>query len=380
MGRSVHHPVGLIYKSNEVYDGYVLLTTHGGSHATLLDTAGRVVHRWNNDEGIVHAVLLPNGHLLCRTKPPSDKTLVNSIPGISSSILELDWEGDVVWRYDDSFLHHDFERIEAGNTLLLLFEPLDEDTTSKVRGGYRSQDDPESMLGDLIREVYSDGVTKREWRISDSLCYTDDVICPLENRKRWTHGNSLKITANGDFLVSLRNINTVGIISKETGHFLWKWGPGQIWHQHHASFLDNGNILIFDNGSHSKGIDRSRVVEINPQNDEIVWEYTESPPVSFFSFHISSADRLSNGNTFICEGAYGRVFEVTRDGEIVWEFVNPFQCPDMKANYLTNMVYRAHKYPVGYSAFVEKELDHRAFESINRSYLNGKSGSGLIIA
>jgi uncharacterized protein (UPF0248 family) len=206
------------------------------------------------------------------------------------------------------------------------------------------------------------------------------VICPLENRKRWTHGNSLKITANGDFLVSLRNINTVGIISKETGHFLWKWGPGQIWHQHHASFLDNGNILIFDNGSHSKGIDRSRVVEINPQNDEIVWEYTESPPVSFFSFHISSADRLSNGNTFICEGAYGRVFEVTRDGEIVWEFVNPFQCPDMKANYLTNMVYRAHKYPVGYSAFVEKELDHRAFESINRSYLNGKSGSGLIIA
>ena len=75
MGRSVHHPVGLIHKSAEVSDGYVLLTTHGGTHATLLDTDGQVVHRWNSDEGIVHACLLPNGHLLCRTKPSTIESL-----------------------------------------------------------------------------------------------------------------------------------------------------------------------------------------------------------------------------------------------------------------------------------------------------------------
>ena len=380
MGRSVHHPVGLIHKSAEVSDGYVLLTTHGGTHATLLDTDGQVVHRWNSDEGIVHACLLPNGHLLCRTKPSTIESIVSNIGGVSSSIIELDWNGVVIWRYDDPFIHHDFERLVTGNTLILMFKELSEEITSHIKGGYHTKEDPKGMLGDVIREVSIDGAIVNECSISEGLLFEDDVICPLESRREWTHGNSLTVTNSGDFLVSLRNINTVGIISKETQRFIWKWGPGQISHQHHASFLENGNVLIFDNGSHSKGIDRSRVVEVNPEEDKIIWEYTESPPVSFFSFHLSSADRLSNGNTFICEGAYGRLFEITTEGKIVWEFVNPFLSPDMKFDYLTNMVFRAHKYSTGYAAFDGKELDPSAYASINKSYIGGVEGHGLIIA
>ena len=53
---------------------------------------------------------------------------------------------------------------------------------------------------------------------------------------------------------------------------------------------------------------------------ELVWSY-HAP--RFFSTNISGAQRLANGNTLVTEGAGGRVFEVTTDGTIVWEYMNP---------------------------------------------------------
>lgn len=53
-----------------------------------------------------------------------------------------------------------------------------------------------------------------------------------------------------------------------------------------------------------------------------VWSYSAKD--SFFSGFISGAHRLPNGNTLVCSGADGRIFEVTRDAEIVWEYQNPF--------------------------------------------------------
>lgn len=381
MGRSVHHPVGLIHKSVLAYGGYTLFTTNGGDHATLIDIDGRIVHRWHSDEGIVYAYLLPSGNLLCRTRPPKDVEIVKGLGGSSSSILEMDWNSNVVWRYDDPMIHHDFVRMDNGNTLLLLFEPLDPMTANNVQGGYPSDDDPETILGDLIREVDSKGHTIREWKISESLSFEDDVICPLEHRREWSHGNSLNLTPLGDFLVSFRNISTIGIIGRTSGEFLWKWGPGEVWHQHHPTFLDNGRILLFDNGSHSKGADRSRVIEVDPESGQVEWEFTETPPMAFYSFHISSAERLPNGNTLICEGAFGRIFEVTKDCEVIWEYVNPFQCPDMRTGAPTNMVFRSHRYGYEHPSIVDRHLDHEKYRNLNKLYSNaGLRSSGIIVA
>ena len=43
----------------------------------------------------------------------------------------------------------------------------------------------------------------------------------------------------------------------------------------------------------------------------------------FFSAVQGAAQALPNGNVLVTESTKGRVFEVTRDGEIVWEFWNP---------------------------------------------------------
>ena len=46
--------------------------------------------------------------------------------------------------------------------------------------------------------------------------------------------------------------------------------------------------------------------------------------ISFHGSFISGAERIENGNTFINEGAKARFFEVTPDGKIVWEYLNPY--------------------------------------------------------
>ena len=125
-------------------------------------------------------------------------------------------------------------------------------------------------------------------------------------------------------MVSFRQTNTVGIVDRSSGEFSWKWGPGEISHQHNPTYLDNGHVLLFDNGPHRQGMSHSRVIEIDLSDNQVVWEYRGDPPISFFSYRISGAERMPNGNTLICEGAPGRIFEVTPTQEIVWEYINPF--------------------------------------------------------
>jgi hypothetical protein len=87
---------------------------------------------------------------------------------------------------------------------------------------------------------------------------------------------------------------------------------GTLNHQHDATFLDNGNILVFNNNNSDN---ESAVLEIN-SSDEIVWEYSNG----FYSEYISGAQRLESGNTLICVGGSSQFFEVTTDGEVVWEY------------------------------------------------------------
>jgi hypothetical protein len=71
----------------------------------------------------------------------------------------------------------------------------------------------------------------------------------------------------------------------------------------------------------------SRVIEIEPIEKTIVWEYSArasgQADWQFYSPFISSAERLPNGNTLIDEGINGRFFQVTREGDIVWEYISP---------------------------------------------------------
>ncbi len=370
MGWSIHHPTGLIYRAPQrIFPGYTLISSNSGDQAVLIDVEGNVCHRWHHQPGISYASLLPNGNLLCRLPSTGDEEVIRDIGGSSSGLIELDWDGNVVWEYPNSFVHHDYERLENGNTLVLLFEEMSPEFSATIKGGTRREDDPERMLGDVIAEVAPDGSMVTQWRSWEHLDVEKDVICPLENRREWTHANSLTVGPDGTWMISLRRIDVIAIVDSDTGEFRWKWGRGVIAHQHDARFLLNGNAMLFNNNFHGiAGAGFSSVIEIDPDTEEIAWEYRGSPPVSFYSHYISSAERMPNGNTLICEGAHGRVFEVTQNKEIVWEYISPFFYPDRREGGLSNAVFKAHKYGFDYPAFEGRDLNPKLFSKLNRLY------------
>src|SRR5215470_5492642 len=388
MGWSVHHPVGLIhYAPSRCYRGYTLICTGGGQQAFLIDMQGRVCHQWRSAAGIEYCRLLPNGNLLLRTNPPRDVE-VGNIGGASASLQELDWDSTLVWEFRNPMVHHGFQRLPNGNTLAVFFEPMPAEFTRQVRGGFASANDPEQMIGDLVQEVTPDCRVVYEWHSWQYLSMDEDVICPLEGRREWTHQNTLSLMPTGDFLVSFRQTRVIGIVDKASGRFKWKWGPGQISHQHHPTYLpESGRILLFDNGAHRRGVNYSRVIEVTPETNAIAWEYRGAPPISFYSYNISSAERLPNGNTLICEGAPGRLFEVTPEGHIVWEYINPYAVlrPSRPAQQTeagvtqgaasrsgatewANAVFRAHRYGPDHPALQGRDLNPEHYANINRLY------------
>ena len=233
-----------------------------------------------------------------------------------------------------------------------------------MKGGIVEEDVAEPMLGDVVREVTPTGNIVDPWRSWEHLNVDEDVICFLENRHEWTHQNSLNITANGDLLVSFRQTSTVGIVDRANGEFSWKWGPGEISHQHNPTYLDNGHVLIFDNGPHNVGASFSSIVEVDPSTNELAWEYSGDPPISFYSYHISGAERLPNGNALICEGAPGRIFEVTHNKEIVWEYINPFRSNGGGGGggNAANSVFRAHRYGPDHPGLRDRDLDPSRYQ------------------
>ena len=187
------------------------------------------------------------------------------------------------------------------------------------------------------------------------------------------HANSLDFTNDGDFLVSFRQTSTIGIVDNETGVYKWKWGPGKVSHQHNPNMLSNGNILLFDNGAHRRGMNYSRLIEVNPSNDEIEWEYLGDPAMSFYSYNISNAERLPNGNTLVCEGAPGRLFEITSSGDIVWEYISPHfvYSPTSAGGSVfgySNAVFRAHRYEATFSGFAGHDLNPNHYSNLNRIF------------
>ena len=188
------------------------------------------------------------------------------------------------------------------------------------------------------------------------------LTSPSDSRTEWTHGNGFAELPGGDILLSFRNISTLVRINRKTGAIEWKVGAPPLSGQHAPVPLPNGNILLFDNGPFraDTGVQPfSRVLEIDPHTKDIVWKYQDgiSPGSQhfFFSSRISNAQRLPNGNTLINDGLYGRFFEVTADGDVVWEYVNPHFGPASAVpKGQTNNVFRVYRYTADEIAAAQK--------------------------
>ena len=196
MGWSSHHPVGLIHNdTRRSFRGYTLLCNNRAAiDARLIDMEGQVCHRWRWPGALATLDCCRTATCCCGARPNPGAAGVGGIGGSSGAVVELDWDGNLVWQYENPMIHHDFDRLDNGNTLVLLWEPIPAELTERVTGGYRAEDDPKQMLGDVVEEITPDGASVHRWESWHHLSVEEDVICPLEARKEWTHGNAISLT------------------------------------------------------------------------------------------------------------------------------------------------------------------------------------------
>lgn len=387
MGWSVDQPFGLArHQASLSYKGYTLVIPLGGDAVYLVDMDGLFVHRWRFDGFRPHkGELLDNGNLLLMgldtslqpADPPPEvgaepepfEKRIRRLGANCSSIREVDWDGVTVWEHFDPAMHHDFKLTAGGNLVFPVWVEMPGDLTKAVRGGTRfPREKLPPMLGDDLLEIDRDGNEVRRvetWQRYDARW---DPICPLEARIEWTHVNSVDVNAAGDIVISCRNNSRVSIFDL-TGEMTWNYGAPDTAHQHHATFLPNGNVQIFDNGMHRvRALSTSKVIEVDPTTDEVAWSYEGSPPEQFFSGHISGATRLPNDNTLVCEGTSGRLFEITRSGETVWEWWSPISNPRPQGHSV-RWLFRGYRYGPDHPGLAGRTLDPGALASLNR--LNG---------
>jgi hypothetical protein len=184
------------------------------------------------------------------------------------------------------------------------------------------------LFGDRISSRRLEKVYEQTGRLKSRILRLFGRIELKLDRMDLLHANSIQILdrrveglgAPGDALISIRELDLIAVIDLERRAVVWTWGPGEIQRPHHPTLLADGNLLIFDNGSMRK---YSRVIELDPRSRVIKWQYVAKPPSDFFSHQKGAAEKLPNGNVLITDSLAGRVFEVTRAGERVWEFYNP---------------------------------------------------------
>jgi len=379
VGWSVNRATGLTFHRPDLSTkGYTLLTPSSDKSAFLIDMEGRIVHRWTFDTiNPGYGRLLDNGNLLMSGSdvsmpdPPEDEPTkappplerhVTRLGGYCETLLEVDWDGNVVWSYENRFQHHDFVRLANGNTMVPEWTELSEELHKAVRGGHRlPRERLPRLLGDDLVEVDSDGNEVRRIHVWELLDPVKDPIHPSKRRWEWTHLNGLDVNDAGDIAFSARANDRVGVIDGSTGELKLKFTEAH--GQHHVTWVGDDLIQVYDNGAST-----SKVLEISVNTGEVTWSYQAAPVHQFFSNYMSGADRLWSGSVLVCEGSSGRLFEVTRSQEVVWEWINPFVNHRRNGD-VTLGIYRAHRYGPDHPAFAGRDLDPAAHATLNR--LNG---------
>jgi Arylsulfotransferase (ASST) len=345
--------------NNLVSPGYTLVA-HLTSPGTvrLIANDGTEAHRWNLPyRPGRHARILPNGNLAYNGVHPNSPRLFPLWQKYRGGVMmQVDPAGNVVSEHRDPMAHHDQHHLDDGSILYTTLSALTPEQAASIPGGIPDSEAPDGKAyGDCIKHVSPTGSLLWSWKAIEHL---PPNLFPLQShyaREHWPLINSVFPLKDGNILASLRSVSAVIIISRETGEVIWHLDSTVAAQQHCASELSNGNILIFDNGTfrHRESATYSRVIEVSRQDKSIVWEYKDPHPMTFFTPFMGGAQRLKGGNTLITEAAFGRVFEVTAEGKMVWEWVNEefadYKGLDAKEiegyfDYPANALFRAYKY------------------------------------
>jgi len=281
------------------WPSYVLFTG-GDDVARLIDLDGKTVHTWPDVGSFASVFIDPalaggeRGHVLV-TLENGDGRGIDLVPGragprVSKTVGELDWAGNVRWRFGPQApgglaqQHHDWARLPNGNTLVL----------ANLRHAVPGFRQPE-VLDDVAYEVDASGAIVWRWVASEHLeefGFSPATLALIRaaDSADFLHVNDLKPLgpnhwfdagdqrfAPDNLILDSRNANVIAIVDRKSGHIVWTLGPDypaiprgaaarrvprpvdQISGQHDAQIIPAGlpgagNLLVWGPISPSKTI------------------------------------------------------------------------------------------------------------------------------
>ena len=296
--------------------------------ARLIGMDGTELHSWEHDTkrgpaknpGWAMAKFSPDGHLYAVDN--------------RTALVKLDWDSKAVWSVNGRF-HHDLAFGEDGRTVVLEERNVELD----------DQGTPYHLLDDGFTWISADGEVEKRFWIHDALAdkpfYQEHIAARNERwrskrksgkkklpRADFIHANTVEVLSQdvegigskGDILTALRELDVLAVFSAEDGSLKWHWGAGDLDRPHDPDLQPGGTMLVFDNGWHRGW---SRVIEINPSDGAISWTYKGTKADPLWSKKRGLSQILSNDNVLVNSSQRGRSLEVTREGEVVWEYYTP---------------------------------------------------------
>ena len=303
----------------------------------LMDMEGTVLHEWtvhpdrywptspytdhvagvmNNANNYVHGSwLLPDGHVVFNVE--------------YAGMVRLDACGAVVWTLPYR-THHSVSRDDNGNFwasgLIWREAPVEKYVHMRPR-----------FVDETMLQISPDGEILREIFILESMYDSGygGIFASTSTTLDVTHMNDVEVLSAamadafplfeaGDILVSLRNIGTVVVVDGKTERVKWHMQHPLV-KQHDPDFEPDGHIVIFDNRDDmtqsGMRLGPSRLLRVNPVTNEFSTVYPLSDAEPFYTQTGGKHQLLANGNRLITESNAGRVFEVSPDGEVLWNWV-----------------------------------------------------------
>lgn len=259
------------------------------------------------------------------------------------AIVRMDRDSRPVWIYH-GHVHHDFD-IAPDGRVFALGMGVRAEPPEKLRG----------LVGPLLDErlliLSPTGELEQDISIIEAFAdsrYRKLVLRTAADRRYrkgdYLHSNNVDyvdaataarfpFVKEGQVLLSLRELNALAVL--DVGRRTIVWARQDEWvQQHDPDFLENGNLLVFDNqGDYGRG-GGTRVIEYEPRTGAIVWQYPPPGGAKKLDTKIrGDQQRLPNGNTLINDFGQGRVLEVTPGRDIVWEFLGDFPLPGSERRY-----------------------------------------------
>ncbi|MGC1428202.1 MAG: arylsulfotransferase family protein [Albidovulum sp.] len=333
----VHPKDGLVdFVPDKVQPGVTFMSGLFGNTLgfRLYANDGKLLHEWPIDffkiapdemrhkyHALIHgAHLYPNGDV------------VANLDG--RGIVRFDSCGNIAWRSDGKS-HHSLDVADDG----ALWTPTAvAEYQSPATGGRMfkfdkiASFDPATGMQlneiDLVASLISSdamGLIQANGNRLDDVMHLNDVeILSAADAPAFPMFNA------GDILLSSRNLFQLWVLDGVTHKIKWQFS-GPLIGQHDPDFHPDGTITVLDNrprgeilstADASGAPDGSRILSIDPKDSSFRVLYRSDERNTFNTPYRGKHQILENGNILITETDGGRVFEVTRDGEVVWSFVN----------------------------------------------------------